>query len=61
MIKQSDVGYKSVRNHMGMNAITYPRDESLIETCDSSSGPNGLDGLEHCLGSVGGHLRLEHL
>ena len=41
--------------------ITYPRDESLVETCDTPSTPNGLDGLEHRLRPVSGHLRLEHL
>ena len=40
---------------------TYPRDKALIEPCNTSSSPNGLDGLEHRLRPVGGHLRLEHL
>ena len=45
----------------GKRAITYPRDESLVETCDTSSTPNCLDGLEHSLRPVGSHLCLEHL
>ena len=43
-----------------IHAITYPRDETLVETRNTSSTPNGLNGLEHRLGPVGGHLRLEH-
>ena len=40
---------------------TYPRNKSLVEPCDTSSSPNGLDGLEHRLRPVSGHLCLEHL
>ena len=40
---------------------TYPRNKSLVEPCNTSSSPNGLDGLEHRLGPVSGHLCLEHL
>lgn len=43
-----------------IHAITYPRDETLVETRNTSSTPNGLNGLEHRLSPVGGHLRLEH-
>ena len=49
------------QSHGSKRVITYPRNESLVETCDTSSTPNGLDGLEHRLRPIGGHLRLEHL
>ena len=47
--------------HEGKRVITYPWDEPLVETCDTTSTPNGLDGLKHRLRPVSGHLRLEHL
>ena len=49
------------KSHGEECAITYPRDESLVETCDTSSSPDGLNGLEHRLRPVSGHLCLEHL
>ena len=46
---------------MRIHAITYPRDKSLVVASNASPSPNGLDGLEHRLRPVSGHLGLEHL
>jgi hypothetical protein len=61
MIKSGDPSEVEEESHGERRAITYPRDESLVETCNTSSSPNGLDGLDHRLRPVRGHLRLEHL
>ena len=41
--------------------VTDPRNETLVKPGETTSTPNGLDGLEHGLGTVRSHLSLEDL
>lgn len=38
---------------------TYPRDETLVETIDTTTSPDGPEGLYHGLRAVRRHLRLD--
>lgn len=40
---------------------TYPWDQSLVETQDTSTRPNRFRSLGHCLRPVRGHLSLQDL
>lgn len=42
-------------------SCTHPRNQTLVETGDTSAGPDGAERLGHGLATVGSHLGLEHL
>ena len=40
---------------------THPWDETLVEPCNTSTSPDAVQRLEHCLRAIRSHLRFNHL